>query len=243
MTIWGNLVGGFIGFSFAGPIGALIGSIIGGKISSAQRSGFRKRFAPPQQMFAISLIILTAKLAKADGHVSKEEVKTIESYIKERFKFDQEQRLFAIKIFNQAKDDQTTYQDYAMQLASLLGTNKNALVMFYELLFELAMSDGVLDIKEEELLKNTTSIFKIDSNLFTDLKRKFSESGDDPYKVLGVEPSMPFDHIKKIYLKKRKEFHPDTLISKGLPDELIDRAREKFIEIQEAFKEIEKREK
>ena len=83
----------------------------------------------------------------------------------------------------------------------------------------------------------------IDSNLFRDLKRKFSESGDDPYKVLGVEPSMPFDHIKKIYLKKRKEFHPDTLISKGLPDELIDRAREKFIEIQEAFKEIEKREK
>ena len=105
------------------------------------------------------------------------------------------------------------------------------------------MSDGVLDIKEEELLKNTTNIFGIDSNLFRDLKRKFSESGDDPYKVLGVEPSMPFDHIKKIYLKKRKEFHPDTLISKGLPDELIDRAREKFIEIQEAFKEIEKREK
>ena len=247
MSFFNSALGAMIGFSLGGPIGALIGGVIGSKFGS-RSSNFRSRQSytnnqKQQTAFFVALFACFAKLAKADGHVSKEEVKTIESYIKERFKFDQEQRLFAIKIFNQAKDDQTTYQDYAMQLASLLGPNKNALVMFYELLFELAMSDGVLDIKEEELLKNTTNIFGIDSNLFRDLKRKFSESGDDPYKVLGVEPSMPFDHIKKIYLKKRKEYHPDTLISKGLPDELIDRAREKFIEIQEAFKEIEKREK
>ena len=68
MSIWGSLIGGFVGFSFAGPIGALIGSMVGGRISSARRSGFQRSFAPPQQVFAIALIILTAKLAKAlDG--------------------------------------------------------------------------------------------------------------------------------------------------------------------------------
>ena len=60
MSIWGSLIGGVVGFSFAGPIGALIGSMLGGRISSARRSGFQRSFAPPQQVFAIALIILTA---------------------------------------------------------------------------------------------------------------------------------------------------------------------------------------
>ena len=77
MSIWGSLIGGFVGFSFAGPIGALIGSMIGGRISSARRTGFGQSFAQTQQMFAISLIILTAKLSKADGYVSKEELAAV----------------------------------------------------------------------------------------------------------------------------------------------------------------------
>ena len=82
MSIWGSLIGGFVGFSFAGPIGALIGSMIGGRISSARRTGFRQSFAQTQQMFAISLIILTAKLSKADGHVSKEELAAVKEKLK-----------------------------------------------------------------------------------------------------------------------------------------------------------------
>ena len=82
MSIWGSLIGGFVGFTFAGPIGALIGSMVGGRISSARRSGFQQNFAPTQQIFAIALIILTAKLAKADGHVSKEELIAIKNKLK-----------------------------------------------------------------------------------------------------------------------------------------------------------------
>ena len=81
MSIWGSLIGGFIGFSFAGPIGALIGSVVGGKISSTRRSSFQHSFAPPQQVFAITLIILTAKLAKVDGQVSKEELIAVKNII------------------------------------------------------------------------------------------------------------------------------------------------------------------
>ena len=72
-----------------------------------------------------------AKIAKADGVVSREEVDKVDSFIKDRFNFPSEQRKFAIQIFNQAKDDSYSFQDYATQLASLLSQNKNSLIMFY----------------------------------------------------------------------------------------------------------------
>ena len=161
-------------------------------------------------------------------------------FIKKKFKFDAEQRAFAIEIFNHAKDDSNSYEEYASQLSYLLEANKNALVVFYELLFELAMSDGLLHKNEEDLLRKTTSIFGINQELFNQLRNQFSTSSSNPYTILGVTKDMPFEEIKIIYLRKRKEFHPDTLISKGLPDELLERAKERFIEIQEAYETIKK---
>ena len=70
---------------------------------------------------------------------------------------------------------------------------------------------------------------------------KFVERTNDYFKILGVDENTSFSEIKKTYLKKRKEFHPDTLIGKGLPEEFIEKAKEKFIEIQEAYEELEKR--
>ena len=99
MSIWGSLIGGFVGFSFAGPIGALIGSMIGGRISSSRQSSFQRSFAASQQIFAIALIILTAKLAKADGYVSKEELIAI----KEKLKIPDHEIDQVGKIFNKAK--------------------------------------------------------------------------------------------------------------------------------------------
>ena len=243
MSIWGSLIGGMVGFSLGGPFGMLLGSLIGGKISGARsgKTGNFGTFAQPQQIFALSLIVLSAKLSKADGQVSKEEVETVDRFIKDRFHFDRTQRQFAIEVFNQAKDNSNTYEEYASQLASLLGSNKNSLVVFYELLFELAMADGLLHKNEEHLLSKTTSIFGINADLFNQFKRQFSSSNSDPYVILGATKDMTFEEIKKMYQKKRREFHPDTLISKGLPEELLQRAKKKFIEIQEAYEEIEKK--
>ena len=116
MSIWGSLIGGFVGFSFAGPIGALIGSMVGGRISSARRSSFQRSFAPPQQVFAIALIILTAKLAKADGSVSKEELIAI----KDKLRIPEHEIDQVGKIFNKAKEDALGYEPYAQQIARYL---------------------------------------------------------------------------------------------------------------------------
>ena len=176
MSIWKSAIGGLIGFSLGGPLGGLIGAVIGSKFGT-KNANSSTRFTSNQQQqaaFFAALFACLAKLAKADGIVSKEEVEKVDNFIKERFKFPSEQRLFAIKVFNHAKDDNVSYEEYASQLAALLASNKNALVVFYELLFELAMADGVLDSAEENLLRMTPSIFGIDLDLFNSPKNLFS---------------------------------------------------------------------
>jgi len=232
-----------IGFTIGGPIGALVGGAIGAKFGKKKGNFSFSSNQQNQVAFFAALFACLAKLAKADGRVSKEEIQAVDRFIEERFKFDSDQRKFAIEIFNRAKDDINSYEDYAYQLSDLLKENKNALLVFYELLFELAMADGVLHVREQELLRSTTNIFNIDSEIFENLKSQFVDSKVNPYTVLGVTESNNFEEIKKVYRRKRKEFHPDTLVSKGLPEELIERAKEKFIEIQEAYEAIEKERK
>ena len=242
MSFINSLIGGMIGGALGGPLGAVLGAVVGSKFGSKNRKSFSSN-QRDQVVFFTALFACLAKLAKADGVVSREEVDKVDSYIKERFNFPDDQRLFAIQIFNQAKDDPYTFQDYADQLASLLSQNKNSLIMFYELLFELAIADGVLHDSEEKLLKEVPFIFGIRPDLFEELKAKFDNQASDAYLVLGVSRDMSFADIKKEYQKKRREFHPDTLTSKGLPEELLEKAKERFIQIQQAYEEIEKQKK
>ena len=167
----------------------------------------------------------------------------IRDSISTKFNLDKEQRNFAINIFQKAKDDNVSFEAYAKQLYSLLKQSPNSLLIFYELLFELAMADGELHPAEEKILKKVPNIFKLPLNTFKDLYEKYVSNIIDHYQVLGVNKNMSFSEIRKIYLKKRKEFHPDMLISKGLPEELIEKAKIKFIEIQEAYEELEKKHK
>ena len=115
MAIWGSLIGGMIGFSLGGPFGMLLGSLIGGKMSrSRSREGFRS-FTQPQQIFALSLIVLSAKLSKADGQVSREELIAV----KDKLKIPDSELDQVGKIFNKAKEESTGYEPYARQIAEV----------------------------------------------------------------------------------------------------------------------------
>ena len=240
MSLIGGLVGGMIGFTFLGPLGALIGSVVGSRMG---RNSVRRKNPnnfDHQVAFFAALFACLAKIAKADGQVTKEEINKIEDFITQKFNLDGEQRNFAINIFQKAKDDNVSFDAYAKQLASLLKRSPNSLMIFYELLFELAMADGELHPNEEKLLKKVPRIFGFNDGFYNQLFQKYGLKTQNFYEVLGVSKQMTFDEIRKTYLKKRREFHPDKLISKGLPEELIEKAKEKFIEIQEAYEELEK---
>ena len=240
MSLIGGIVGGMIGFTFLGPLGALIGSVIGSRMSGNSVKRKNPNNFDHQLAFFAALFACLAKIAKADGQVTTEEINKIEDFIQKKFNLNEEQRNFAINIFQKAKDDNVSFDAYASKLANLLKKSPNSLVIFFELLFELAMADGVLHPNEEKLLKKLPKIFGFSDQLYNQLFQKYGLKTNNFYQVLGATKDMNFDEIRKIYLKKRREFHPDKLISKGLPEELIEKAKEKFIEIQEAYEELEK---
>ena len=237
MSIWGSLIGGFVGFSFAGPIGALIGSMIGGRISSARRTGFQRGFAPPQQVFAIALIILTAKLAKADGQVSKEEFIAI----KNKLKIPDNEIDQVKKIFNKAKEDSLGYEPYAQQIAQIYKNNPAVLDEVINILFYIAEADSKVSDSEIAMIRNIAKIFGINKNQFEGIRE--SRKGSDklnPYVVLGCDPNDDFVTIRKKYLNLSKEHHPDVLVSKGVPKEVIEESKKKMRAINSAFDRIKK---
>ena len=240
MSLIGGIVGGMIGFTLLGPIGALVGSVMGSRMTRQAKSRRNPNNLDHQVAFFTALFACLAKIAKADGRVSEEEVSKIESFISNKFNFSEDERNFAINIFQKAKSDSVSFDAYARQLYQLLGSSSNSLLVFYELLFELAMADGEMHENEEKLLKKIPNIFRFDKSVYEDLYNKYVGKISDAYEILGVTKDMTLDEIKKEYRVKRKEFHPDALISKGLPEELIEKAKEKFIEIQAAFEIIEK---
>ena len=237
MSIWGSLIGGFVGFTFAGPIGALIGSMLGGRISSARRSSFQKSFAHSQQVFAIALIILTAKLAKADGHVSREELIAI----KDKLKIPEHEIDQVGKIFNKAKEDSLGYKPYAKQIAQIYRNNPVVLDELINTLFYIAEADGNVSDSELVMIKNIAKIFGLSENQFEGIKE--SRKGSDklnPYIVLGCSPNDDFAIIRKKYLQLSKEHHPDALMNKGVPQEVIKESKKKMRAINSAFDQIEK---
>ena len=224
MSIWGSLIGGFVGFSFAGPIGALIGSMIGGRISSARRSGFQQNFAQSQQMFAISLIILTAKLSKADGHVSKEELVAV----KQKLKIPEHEIEQVGKIFNKSKEDSLGYEPYAQQIAQIYRNQPAVLDEVINILFYVAEADGNVSNSELIMIRNIANIFNLNDSQFDGIKESRKSSDKlNPYVVLGCDPSDDFVTIRKKYLKLSKEHHPDVLVSKGVPKEVIEESKKK----------------
>ena len=236
MSIWGSLIGGMIGFSLGGPLGLLLGSLIGGKISRARSRGFQS-FAHPQQTFLISLIVLTAKLAKADGQVSKEELVAI----KDKLKIPDSEIDQVGKIFNKAKDESTGYEPYAQQIGQIYKKNPAVLDEVINILFYIAESDGNVSASELNMIQHIAQIFGLSDQQFQSIQE--SRKGSDklnPYIILNSKPDDDIQTIRKRYLKLSKEHHPDLLISKGMPIEVIDESKKKMRAINSAWSQIQK---
>ena len=236
MSIWGSLIGGMIGFSLGGPFGMLLGSLIGGKISRAKGS-FNNSFAQPQQVFALSLIVLSAKLSKADGQVSKEELIAV----KDKLKIPDNELDQVGKIFNKAKEESTGYQPYAEQIAQIYKNNLNVLEEVINILFYIAEADGNISDAELNMIEDISRIFGLNQTQFNSLKESRKSSDKlNPYVVLESNPEDNIADIRKKYIKLSKEHHPDLLLSKGVPVEVIEESKKKMRAINSAWDQIQK---
>ena len=237
MSIWGSLIGGMIGFSLGGPFGMLLGSLVGGKISRARSQSGLGSFANPQQVFALSLIVLSAKLSKADGQVSREELIAV----KDKLKIPENELDQVGKIFNKAKEESTGYEPYATQIAQVYRGNLNVLEEVINILFYIAEADGNISKSELNMIENIARIFGLNEKQFNSIKesRKSSEKLN-PYIVLESNPDDNIENIRKKYIKLSKEHHPDLLISNGVPEEVIEESKKKMRAINSAWDQIQK---
>jgi DnaJ like chaperone protein len=233
MAIWGSLIGGMIGLSLGGPFGMLLGSLIGGKISRS-RSG---TFAQPQQIFALSLIVLSAKLSKADGQVSKEELIAV----KDKLRIPENELDQVGKIFNKAKEESAGYEQYAQQIAQIYKGNVNVLEEVINILFYIAEADGNISNSEVKMIEHIAQIFGLNEIQFNSIKESRKSSDKiNPYIVLESNPDEKLEIIRKRYLKLSKEHHPDLLMSKGVPQEVIEESKRKMRSINSAWDQIQK---
>ena len=238
MSIWGSLIGGMVGFSLGGPFGMLLGSLIGGKISRARASGGGfGSFGKPQQIFALSLIVLSAKLSKADGQVSKEELIAV----RDKLKIPESEIEQVGKIFNKAKQESTGYEPYAQQITQIYKNNQNVLEEVINILFYIAEADGNVSQSELDMIKHIAQIFGLNQSQFNSIQESRKSSNKlNPYIVLESKPEEDLQTIRKKYLKLSKEHHPDILISKGVPREVIEESKKKMRAINSAWDQIQK---
>ena len=237
MSIWGSLIGGMIGFSLGGPFGMLLGSLIGGKVSRARARGGFSAQAQGQRIFALSLIVLSAKLSKADGQVSREELIAV----KDKLKIPENEIDEVGKIFNQAKEESAGYEPYAKQIAQFYKGNINVLEEVINILFYIAEADGNVSESELNMIQHIAQIFGLNQSQFNSIKESRKSSDKlNPYIVLESKPEDELRDIRKKYLKLSKEHHPDLLLSKGVPQEVIDESKKKMRAINSAWDKIQK---
>ena len=237
MAIWGSLIGGMIGFSLGGPFGMLLGSLLGGKISRARATSGFSAAAQGQKVFALSLIVLSAKLSKADGQVSREELIAV----KDKLKIPDKELDQVGKIFNKAKEESIGYEPYAKQIAHFYKGHINVLEEVINTLFYIAEADGNVSNEEFKMIHHISQIFGLNEIEFNGIiEGRKSSDKLNPYVVLESKPDDNITDIRKKYLKLSKEHHPDLLLSRGVPQEVIDESKSKMRAINSAWDQVQK---
>jgi DnaJ like chaperone protein len=185
--------------------------------------------------FTIGVIALGAKMAKADGIVTGDEV----AAFKRVFHVPEEELAGVARVFNLAKQDVAGYEYYARQIKRLFAGRPQVLEDVIDSLFHIAKADGAVHERELTFLETVSSLFGFDAGDFRRFRARhlLPESGD-PYAILGLDPAAGGEEIKRRYRRLVRENHPDRHIAAGMPEELIDIATERLARINAAYEEI-----
>ena len=246
MSIWGKVIGGVAGFALGGPLGAIMGAVAGHAVDKVKAkedgqgpSSFTGYGPDARQVaFTTAIIVLSAKMAKSDGQVTADEIATF----KRIFKIPAAEQDDVAQIWAEAKRDAAGYEPYARQIANLFANEPHVLEELLGALFHIAKADGVVHSEETKMLNAIAMIFGFDAHAFERIQQIYMGSIDknNPYEVLGLNHSASVEEIKKKYRDLIREYHPDVLMSKGVPQEFIEIANNKVAAINAAYDQIGK---
>lgn len=235
MSIWGKLGGAAAGFLLGGgPLGALAGAFAGHVLFDREAIDETRE---PGIAFTIAMIALCAKMAKADGVVTDEEIAVFENL----FRVPAGEAVNVRRIFDLARQDTAGYEAYASQIARLYRGNPAVLEDILDGLFEIAKADGVFHPGEQAFLERVAEIFGFAPAEFRRIRAShFGADKADPYVVLGVAVDASDEEIKHTYRLLVRENHPDSLIARGVPAEFVKLANDKLAAINAAYELIRK---
>ena len=197
---------------------------------------FEKLRTPPEKSigFTIAVIALGAKMAKADGQVTRNEVNAF----KEVFTIPPGEEANAARVFNMARSDVAGFDGYARRIARMFGPGDPVLEDVLDGLFHIAFSDGDYHPEEEAFLREVADIFGIEEACFRSLMARYAPGHKDPYAVLKMTPSDSTAAIRKRWRELVRETHPDRAIARGLPEEAIKIATDRLNEVNDAYEAI-----
>jgi DnaJ like chaperone protein len=213
---------------------------IWGKITDVAGAFLRMLTGPAEEdgnvAFTIAVIALSAKMAKADGVVTDDEIEAFEKL----FRVHPDEAANVRRVFDMARRDTAGYQTYARQIAQLFAGNPAVLEDILDGLFDIAKADGVLHPGELEFLERVAEIFGFAPNEFRRIRAShFAPDAADPYVVLGVAYDASDDEVHRTYRRLVRENHPDSLIGRGVPAEFVRLATDKLAAINGAYAKIE----
>ena len=232
MTIWGKIIGSATGFAFGGPIGALLGGAAGHALDKFKtKEKLPEELALKQIGFTIGVIVLSAKMAKADGKVTKSEIKAF----KEKINVPDNEIKNVARLWDQAKKTTDGFEVYAKQISNLLEKNSSVLEELLNLLVIIAEADGKITNLEKIYLKEVSNIFGFSKQDFERICSSKLDKQIDPYQTLGVLKDAPLDEIKSKWKTLAMKHHPDRLIAQGIPQDMIETNTYRLKEINNAW--------
>lgn len=198
---------------------------------------FEKLRTPPERSvaFTIAVIALGAKMAKADGLVTRNEV----AAFREVFHIPKQEEQNTARLFNLARQDVAGFEDYARRVAGMFDSQDGTLCDLLEGLFYIAVADGSYHPQEDDFLARVAAIFGLSDRQFRALRTRFVPDAEpDPYDVLGVEPTMALEDIRAAWRQLVRESHPDRMVARGVPEEAVKMAEKRLIAINRAWETI-----
>lgn len=258
MSWWGKALGGAFGFMIGGPLGALMGIAFGHSFDRGLKSLGNGDWQAGQERIQAAFFTATFSvmgyIAKADGRVSADEIKLAEA-VMERLGLNAQMRQSARKLFQQGKSPDFPIDEVLVQFKQETHRRTTLIQMFLELQLQAAYADGVMHPAERAVLVNICShlgiavaqLDRLEEMLRAGFGRANYESPaaarislKNAYAILGVEHSVSDVEMKKAYRRLMSQHHPDKLVAKGLPEQMIRDATEKTQQIKLAYEQIKK---
>ena len=198
---------------------------------------FEKLRTPPERTiaFTIAVIALGAKMAKADGLVTRDEV----TAFRQVFHIPASEIQNAARVFDLARKDVAGFDLYAARIRDMFGAGHQALVDLLEGLFYIAVADGRYHPNENVFLEEVARIFGVQSRDFVNMRARFvPDENPDPYCVLGIDPTANAETVRQAWRALVREYHPDRMIARGVPEEAMKLAEKRLIQANWAYEEI-----